>query len=258
MFGPWRNREAKPTAVGASVGEALVYAIGDVHGRLDLMTKMLEAIRADAHASNYFARPHVIFLGDYIDRGPESRGVIQHLVELWASGEFQLECLFGNHEERMLDFLGDERYGPAWMRCGGEAALLSYGVRPPPLAEAEAKAWTRTRDELDDVLPPSHLRFLFSLRDMAQIGDYAFVHAGVRPGVPLDDQDPKEMRWIRRPFLDHEEPFEKVIVHGHTPVEKPKIGGNRINVDTGAFLSGRLTAVRLFRDRASFLVVEDR
>jgi serine/threonine protein phosphatase 1 len=228
----------------------LVYAIGDIHGRSDLLAELLSQIEQDAAASGATTKT-LVFLGDYVDRGPDSRGVIDLLATGLPSG-FKAHFLKGNHEEFLLDFLADPSSLDGWLRNGGEETLRSYNVdvdglearRAPPLAWQAA---------LLDVLPKAHWRFLESLELKRVIGDYVFVHAGLRPGVPLEDQKPDDLLWIRQLFLDCQEPFEKVVVHGHTPDRAPVVGSNRIGIDTGAVFSGCLTALRLENETRAFL-----
>ncbi len=247
---------AKPaaTAEGPTTGGALIYAIGDIHGRRDLLDVLVAKIRLDvatrADEASAGQRPVLIFIGDYVDRGPDSRGVIDVALRLAASGEFEVRALKGNHEEQMLAFLKDPRAGPAWLDFGGGATLVSYGVAPPA-GRTDDAAWEDARHALGDALPPEHLDFFKRLELAVVCGDYLFVHAGVRPGIPLNEQSEHDLLWIRDEFLSATRPFEKVVVHGHTPEAAPHLGHNRIGIDTGAYATATLTAVRLFGvDRA--------
>lgn len=235
----------------ASTGTQLTYAVGDIHGRRDLFERLLERIYEDAATLWMASRPRLVLVGDYIDRGPDSRGVLDLISDLRDRREFVVDCIMGNHEEAMLAFLADENMGPSWMHFGGLATLASYGVEAP--RSTDPSAWLDARDALDDALPAPHFRLLHSLKYMVQIGDYAFVHAGVRPGVPFNEQDPRDTRWIRGPFLEHAGPFEKVVVHGHTPITTAQVTRHRINVDTGAYMSDLLSAVRLYETEQSIL-----
>lgn len=218
-----------------------VYAIGDVHGRLDLLDALLDQIHDDA-ATHSGITPQIILLGDLIDRGPDSAGVVERLCCLVEEGA-PIRLLKGNHEEVFLRALhGDAKALKFLCRIGGRETLLSYGISE------------RDYNELsyEDLLPlaaervgPRHLAFLDSFEDMIIIGDYAFVHAGVRPGVALAEQVPADLRWIRGEFLDHSGALEKVVVHGHTVCVDPEFRGHRIGIDTGAYASGRLTALVL-------------
>lgn len=229
----------------------IVWAIGDIHGRLDLLVLLVEAIMADAAAS-VAERKAVIFLGDYIDRGPDSRGVIQYLAALPKDGPIEWRFLKGNHEQTMLRFLDDPSVGTQWCEYGGEAALKSYGLKPPHLRH-RADAWAHLSADLDHKLSSAERRFLERLELSVSIGDYFFCHAGARPGVALDAQVHEDLMWIRRTFLESEEAFEQVIVHGHTPAEAVYSDHRRIGIDTKAYASGVLTALRLTGATRSYL-----
>ena len=228
----------------ANVVGQLVYAIGDVHGCYDLLRKLLAQVTEDFVTRARGRRPVLIFSGDYVDRGPDSAKVLDALVWLRRRGEFDLHLLKGNHEEAFLSFIGEPESGADWLRYGGEQTLTSYGVRPP---DAEDRVGcVDARDELLDNMPASHLRLLQRLKLLVSIGDYAFAHAGVRPGVPIEAQTEKDLLWIRREFLDAPGAFPKVIVHGHSwNSDRPEILNNRIGIDTGAYETGVLTAVCL-------------
>jgi serine/threonine protein phosphatase 1 len=223
------------------------YAIGDIHGRLDLLVEIERRIADDAAASPA-ARHAVVYLGDYVDRGNQSREVVDRLIDLPLPG-FERVLLLGNHEESMLQFLVDVQIGPAWLAYGGAATLLSYGIRPPD----SDRDFVRVQEELRAKLPERHLAFLRGLKLRHVEGDYYFVHAGVRPGIPLDDQRPEDLLWIRDEFLLSPRDFGKIIVHGHTITKTPDIKRNRIGIDTGAFASGTLTSLVLQGDAWSFL-----
>lgn len=228
----------------AATAGRVVYAVGDVHGRYDLLVPLLEAIVADVKSLASAERPLLIFCGDYVDRGPGSAEVVATLV--WLSRHAALEVAFlrGNHEAMMLAFLDRPFETRGWLRAGGAATLLAYGVEPPA-GEAEEDCW-RLRDELMDRLPASHLEFLRRLPTRMTCGDYVFVHAGLRPGVPLARQDDEDCLWIREEFLGRDHRFEKVVVHGHSwTSDTPEITPHRIGIDTGAYRTGALTAVRL-------------
>jgi serine/threonine protein phosphatase 1 len=217
-----------------------VYAVGDVHGRLDLLEAMEAAIARDIAATRP-ARPLICYLGDYVDRGPESAGVIERLC-----GPFDDDVprvfLKGNHEDRMLDFLEDPiARGPSWMKFGGREALHSYGLDPSG-SESETD-WLRLRDALRANLPPPHLAFLRALRLAFVWRGHLFVHAGVDPARPLASQSPHDLMWIREPFLSSEQDWGLTVVHGHVITEEPQFRPNRIGIDTGAYGSGRLTCL---------------
>jgi serine/threonine protein phosphatase 1 len=225
-----------------------VYAVGDVHGRLDLLVDMLARIEADI-AARPGPLPLRVFLGDYIDRGPDSARVIEALIDLQARAP--TVCLCGNHETYALRFLMDASSLSVWSRVGAADTITSYGLTYP------FRSGPRESEELRQAfvqrLPPLHRRFLESLPLTLTLGDYLFVHAGVVPGVPLCDQRRDDLIMIREPFLSFEGHFGKVVVHGHTPVETPEVRPNRINLDTGAFRWGRLTCAVFEADTLRFL-----
>jgi serine/threonine protein phosphatase 1 len=226
-----------------------VYAVGDIHGRIDLLDRLLDIIAAYEDARPC-SNASVIFLGDYIDRGAHSREVIERLLQGMPSG-LTAHFLRGNHEAIMLRCLeGPEMFGN-WVVNGGLATLKSYGVDASFAADART-----VMSELLEALPESHLRFLQSLKTTMVVGDYFFVHAGVRPGVPLDAQAEEDCLFIRGKFLKHRGSFGKIVVHGHTPVAEPEMLANRIGIDTGSFFSGRLTALRLEGTSRAFLTAE--
>src|SRR5690606_1269380 len=216
-----------------------VYAVGDIHGRLDLLDQLLAKIEAD-DASRGTADTHVIFLGDLIDRGPQSAAVVERLMALAAQND-RVSFLLGNHEEVFLKVLnGDEQALKFFLRIGGRETVLSYDI---PYEEYHKADWPELLALVRDRVPQSHFDFLSGFEDMIIVGDYAFVHAGLRPDVPLDSQPAASLRWIREEFLSHRGPFEKIIVHGHTIFEEVTEGPGRIGIDTGAYASGRLTAM---------------
>lgn len=238
------NPEAALPAVPA--GER-VYAIGDIHGRLDLLEALIDAIeRDDAEAPA--AETTVILLGDLVDRGPDSAGVIQRARE-WQ-GQRKVRILCGNHEEMFLRSFKDEEMMRHFLRHGGRQTVLSYGVDRDALADANIEKAQRL---MKKVVPGADRVYISGFEDMIEIGDYVFVHAGIDPEVPLDVQRKNDLRWIREPFLSHAEPLEKVVVHGHTISNLPEDKGNRIGIDTGAYSSGRLTALVLEGSRRRFI-----
>lgn len=227
-----------------------LYAIGDVHGRLDLLAAMHGVIAAEL-ARDRPADWRVVHLGDYVDRGPDSRGVIEFLIEARERDARHL-FLAGNHEAGLLDFLENpEPYG-LFMRFGGIQTAQSYGV---DIAAAPAGLAAAT---LAAAIPARHMAFLRGLGVSAGFGDFFFCHAGIKPGVPLGLQDRHDLTWIRDEFLDHADLHPKVIVHGHTPQPEPQVLPNRINVDTRAYASGRLTALAIDgADKRILTVYED-
>ena len=225
-----------------------IYAIGDVHGRLDLLERALGAIRRDIEERGPAAL--TVTVGDYVDRGPQSRGVLECL----AANPFPTPyvALKGNHEDMLEAFLADPANAAQWFDNGGEETLQSYGVRLRGNAPAAIEA---ARAAFAAALPAAHLRFLRALKLSLSRGRYFFCHAGVRPGVALARQREEDLLWIREPFLLSEQDFGAIIVHGHTPTAEPEVRRNRIGIDTGAFFSGRLTCVALGEGGPSFLRV---
>ena len=221
-----------------------IYAIGDVHGRADLLAQMFAAIDASL-VSHPVKRPIQILLGDYIDRGPNSREVIDTLIA--RRRRHTMVYLRGNHESLATQFLREPSVLTEWKKVGGLNTLLSYGItssaRDDPKQQHEIAAAFRHK------LPPNHRAFMQSLPLSFTCGDFFFTHAGVRPGVPLAEQRERDLLWIREDFLLCEEDFGKVIVHGHTPAKEPDVRPNRINIDTGAFTTGRLTCLVLQGDQ---------
>ena len=229
---------------------APVYAIGDVHGRADLLNALLDVISHDA--KSYEDTPHLVFLGDYIDRGFQSREVISTLIELGRGDDFETVFLKGNHEQAMLRFLHDYKIGPDWANFGGRETLISYGISPPKSVNA-VEEWEEIQQELVKTIPNQHVEFLEQLEVSHKIGPYGFVHAGVKPGVPYEQQTDEDRMWIRDEFLNAKDKEDLFIVHGHTPVNAPYSDRRRVNVDTGAYFTGRLTAVKIEGDKMSFL-----
>ncbi|WP_426026907.1 metallophosphoesterase family protein [Brevundimonas sp. TWP2-3-4b2] len=237
-----RTKVTVPNAPAVPPG-TVVWAVGDIHGRLDLLLPLVEAITADLHAS-VSERKVVIFLGDYIDRGPDSRGVLRLLAGLSPSEGIEWRFLKGNHEQAMLDFLADPTKGSRWCEYGGDRALRSYGLCAPEMAH-RADAWGRVAADLRHKLEAPEMTFLQTLELSVTVGDYFFSHAGARPGLALSRQSPQDLMWIRQPFLESPAEFECVIVHGHTPATGVHADHRRIGIDTKAYDSGVLSAVRL-------------
>ncbi|MGE0650728.1 MAG: metallophosphoesterase family protein [Alphaproteobacteria bacterium] len=227
-----------------------VYAIGDIHGRLDLLQAMHSLVMRDALEFDG-ARKVVVYLGDYVDRGVQSRETVDYLLDEPLAG-FERVYLMGNHERTLLDFLVDPRVASSWMTYGGAATLYSYGVGSDGPRNNLATL-TRLQENFRRNLPARHLRFFNDLRLSHMEGDYLFVHAGVKPGVPLGEQQERDLLWIRDEFLDSDENFGKIVVHGHTITRAPDAKANRIGIDTGAFASGKLTALALEGDSGRFL-----
>jgi serine/threonine protein phosphatase 1 len=224
------------------------YVIGDIHGRSDLLDQIVEEIKRDLETSPV-AEGLTVTLGDYVDRGPDSRGVLDRL----ARNPFPTRyiALKGNHEALFEAFLRDPTVASQWRRWGGLETLHSYGV---PVAQVMVgKGFEEASNALRQSVPQEHFRFLGSLRFSLSLGDYFLCHAGVRPGVPLEHQQPEDLLWIREEFLNSRMSFGKVVVHGHTPTASPEVLPTRINIDTGAFATGRLTCLILEGGSRRFL-----
>lgn len=220
-----------------------LYVFGDIHGRLDLLKQLFEKIDADKKKSS--VRVKKIFLGDYIDRGLQSRQTLDFLLAQMETDEESPVFLLGNHEQVMRDVLQhqDLTLMNNWLRFGGRETMMSYGVRP-----AMFSAFGNMEETLKTLLektPEEHLKFLKAMPTSITLGDYYFCHAGARPGVPLAAQAEGDLVWIRKDFLAHESRFEKMIVHGHTICDTVEFKPNRINIDTGAYATGCLTALAL-------------
>lgn len=242
----YRQVMMTPTFAPAALPDGLrVYAIGDVHGCADRLRALHRQVARDL-AARPVAEARLIHLGDYVDRGPDSAGVIEMLLRPFpehGEGHGPLVVnLMGNHEDMMLTALADPAAAPHWLANGGDAALASWGIG----FQARAQDWA-------SALPPRHLAFLRGLPLMHAAGGYVFVHAGLRPRTPLARQSRLDMLWIREPFLSFDGEMPAVVVHGHTPAAEPVIRHNRIGIDTGAWAGGKLTCLVLEADRVDFL-----
>ncbi|WP_187334366.1 metallophosphoesterase family protein [Novosphingopyxis iocasae] len=232
-----------PRGRKASIPEGeRVYAIGDIHGRADLFDALLAKIEADDTARGN-AETTLILLGDLVDRGPDSRGVVERAMKLGAT-RGNVRFLAGNHEEVFLEAVRSPSKEVArfFYRIGGRETVMSYG-----LSEEEMNALDHAElaQRIPQVVPEEHAAFIEAFEDSIAIGDYLFVHAGVKPDVPLDSQKARHLRWIREEFLDHKGRLDKLVVHGHTISEEVEERGHRIGIDTGAWESGKLTAIGL-------------
>lgn len=226
-----------------------VYVIGDIHGRIDLLERLYKMIEAD-RKERPVEHSVEVFLGDYVDRGPSSREVLEWMVNGPSVCNKRI-TLRGNHELYLQDFLTDAKVISSWGQYGGLETLHSYGLKfRMPLGQDQ---WDDIQAGLLDALPPGHRVFLENCRLSAGAGKYFFAHAGVNPNIPLDDQVAEDLLWIREPFLSYRSPLAKIIVHGHTPVEAPEIEVHRIGIDTGAYITGRLTCAMLEGNDVTFL-----
>ncbi|QIG79555.1 metallophosphoesterase [Stakelama tenebrarum] len=243
MIGRLLNRRAPAGLRGRSISTLgkRVYAIGDIHGRADLLEDLLARIEAD-HFARGEAPVQLIFLGDLVDRGPDSAKVVKRLMQIRREHE-DTHFLMGNHEEVFLLALeGNMEALRLFDRIGGRQTMQSYGISDHALMRADFEELSGI---LAEHIPQDHVDFLAGFEDLIVVGDYAFVHAGIDPRKPLAEQSKGDLRWIRTRFLDHRQPFEKVIVHGHTITPEVDWRPNRIGIDTGAFVSGTLTALGL-------------
>jgi serine/threonine protein phosphatase 1 len=246
----------KPAAASARfLGRRVGYAVGDIHGCSDLLRVMFDAIEARVHDETRDGGPPiVIFLGDYVDRGRDSAGVL----DLLATGRpfgCERRYLRGNHEQSMVAFMDDPMANRAWMLQGGAETLLSYGLQPPPIVGGSDQDWIGTAQALRERLPQAHYDFLTGLERYVVLGDYLFVHAGVDLKKPIEKQTDAALYWSREAFINAKRRYSHRIVHGHTPVDQPFVDCRRIAVDTGAYASGVLSAVRLEGEGVSFLAV---
>jgi len=254
MFWKRKSKPAQPARSGFSVPEGQrVYAIGDIHGRDDLFAGILDVIRAD-NARRGAAQVTIILLGDLIDRGPQSAEVVERAMRLRE--EFpDTRLLIGNHEECFLAALsGDVRRLRYFMRIGGDTTVASYWGDDGKLAEA---SFEEVAERLPKLVPAEHVQFLGMGEDIIEVGDYVFVHAGIRPGVPLEKQSLSDLRWIRDDFLDNLADHGKMIVHGHSITAEPDEQANRIGIDLGAFSSGVLGAIGLEGRQRWFLFARE-
>ena len=238
---PWRKRRRIPAGLR-------IHVVGDVHGNVDALRDVFSRIDADVPLLG--ARRSVqIFLGDYVDRGPASREVLELLITRSRTDELLL--LKGNHEAMLLEFLDNPSLLGHWRQYGGLQTLISYGLKPtinPTLDEQKELAL-----ELARCIPPAHRKLIGTMPSSFSVGDFFFVHAGVRPGIPFKQQKEEDLLWIREEFLLHERDYEKIVVHGHTPVAEPAVLSNRINLDVGAYATGRLACLVIDGETLAFI-----
>jgi serine/threonine protein phosphatase 1 len=230
-----------------------VYAVGDIHGRDGLLAKMLATIERDATTCNA-TKIEQVFLGDYVDRGLHSKGVVDLLLAPPPAGHTRI-CLMGNHEEALLHFLQDPNILRDWANFGGYATLASYGIPIPDSMSPERLR--AVRDRFEQNIPATHLAFFKNLNLRHSVGDYLFVHAGIQPGTSLEKQKPEDLLWIRDSFLKHEGFFNHYIVHGHTPLAAPDVRANRANIDVSSAAKDSLCCLVIEGETRRTMVITD-
>jgi serine/threonine protein phosphatase 1 len=247
MFGWLKPKTVEPFSP-RTPENTRIYAIGDIHGRLDCLLDLLGQIERDAQG--YTGRKILIGLGDYIDRGPDSKGVIDRLMQ--PIGDFECHYLMGNHEFSLRNLFDRTDYAKGWLTYGGLETLVSYRI-PYQLGAPTPERLEGLRQTLLELFPRAHREWLSNLQLHLTYGDYHFVHAGIKPGVPLTEQSDDSRLWIRDEFLHYRGPLEKMVVHGHTISEDVEVRPYRIGIDTGAYASGCLSAVVLEDEQRRFL-----
>ena len=237
----FRSRKAA-IAPPEAPADTRVYAVGDIHGRADLLGRLHDRIREDA-ATSSSSRKLIIYLGDYVDRGETSKGVIDLLLDEPLDG-FETVFLKGNHEEMMLGFTENEGVGAMWLHNGGDATVYSYGVRLAVPSSMDHR-YFEMQQALRERVPDRHLAFFNALELYHIEGGYLFVHAGVQPGIPIEKQTSQDLLWIRHEFIASRADHGHCVVHGHTISDEPEIRPNRIGIDTGAYYTNVLTCLVL-------------
>ena len=251
-FWKWSRQDTAPTKFMPE--GKIAYAIGDVHGSVGLLHAMLDAIAERHLAEGTQIIPTIVFVGDYVDKGDDPKGVIDALIQRSQDQRFKWVFLKGNHEDALLTFLQYPEFGPQWLQFGGAPTLHSYGVTPPT-ARAEPAVWVETAEQFLGSIPSRHMEFFQNLGLAYRLGGYFFVHAGIRPGKAIEAQKDQDLLWIRSEFLEDRRALPLIVVHGHSPDMEPYSDHRRIGVDTGAYATGRLTAVRLQDERVDWLHV---
>lgn len=226
----------KPIVYPPAPAGCVLYAVGDIHGRVDLLERVFDRIDRDYETVKEQGRRIEVYVGDYVDRGPQSERVVSALLD--RSARVETVFLRGNHEQALLSFLAGFSEIGDWAQIGGLPTIQSYGV-DPKLTSANI------RDALWEKMPNAHRSFYARTHSYVQFGGYLFVHAGIRPGIELTSQSSDDLLWIRDDFLSHSGNFGAIIVHGHTPVREPEFLRNRVNIDTGAFITNKLTCIRI-------------
>lgn len=232
-----------------------IYAVGDLHGAVELTRRLEAAIAEDIALSGSYLSNFIVYVGDYVDRGLKSRELIEHLAVPRHDGVRRV-FLLGNHDAWLRDYLRGAPVGTGWLRYGGDATLVSYGVSLAPGIDEESRL-AATRPLLTAAVPAHHVDFLERLELAFSFGDYFFCHAGVRPNVSLAAQSEEDLIWIREPFLEWRGDCGKIVVHGHTIDDRPVVRRNRIGIDTGAYTTGNLTCVVLEGRQRRFLTTAE-
>lgn len=247
---------ARPRAPAARFLDGRVgYAVGDIHGRADLLGPLIERIEERAAQDMREAGPPiVIFLGDYVDRGPDSAGVIDLLLS-GRPANCKRRYLRGNHEQALIAFMNNPVANRRWLLHGGAETMKSYGLQPPALVGTSDQDWAAAAEALKARVPSAHMDFLNGLERYVVLGDYVFVHAGVDVDRSLEQQTDQVLYWTRERFITNTRRFSHKVVHGHTPSEKPYVDDRRIGIDTGAYASGTLTAARFEDEMVTFIAV---
>lgn len=244
-----RDRVSSRERLDLTLAYENVYVIGDVHGCFDQLMSLEQKIYAEKKSSEQ--DDLIITLGDYVDRGPRSADVIEHLLAP-PEANFERICLLGNHELAMLDYLENRLPLQSWMRLGGTQTLLSYGIDIDRLETLYSKS-KQVDEKIRELVPNSHKQFLKDLPILIQTRRFLFVHAGIRPNVDIEDQKDHDLITIRDEFYKNADLSDYIVIHGHTPVKSPQLKTNRLNIDTGAYRSGVLSAVKLNQDGIKFL-----
>lgn len=236
--------------LGSNLPPYPIYAVGDVHGCLDLLRDAEERISDDMEKRQQ--KGLVVLLGDYVDRGPNSAGVLAHLISPSSLGLRRLP-LCGNHDDVFSSILDAPDTINDWLAFGGRETLMSYGIDVQQLQDRGRHGLSELRSIMAEAIPERDIAFVKSLPVSLRIGPYLFVHAGIRPGVDVRLQDDRDLMWIREPFLTAGSGLDLTVIHGHTPSPEPSIGPGRIGIDTQAYSTGKLTVLRVDAESASVL-----
>lgn len=250
LFEKFEKLESRrPRLVLSPLDYSAIYAVGDVHGCIDLLRSAYDRILEDR--PDMPGRKLVVFLGDYVDRGPDSKAVLEFLRQP-DTDEVEHVCLCGNHDNEFCRFLQDPQANLGWLGFGGAETLRSYGIDVKHILKSGGGPTVLERT-VRQAVPAEHALLLSALPSMLEVGNLVFVHAGIRPGIPLPQQTDHDLMWIREPFLSRGPGLPLLVVHGHTISPEPVFGTRRVGIDTGAFATGRLTVLRLSQGKADIL-----